>query len=137
MVSYVEESALRKVVEHQQLLLMIMGMHIAGYAKSLQSLPGVLMAANVATWKITAAVVGCVGLVYAAVYMTQVESRLPLVFYRRKVQASLLCITSIQPSLEKPSPSKLGTCTKELSYRERGTTWRIHSSSDLHKLLPL
>ncbi len=50
----------------------------------LQALPGVLAAAQVPVWRLIPAAAGCVALVYAATFITQVEKRLPLVYYKRR-----------------------------------------------------
>ena len=56
----------------------------------LQALPGKLAAAQVSAWRLLPAAAGCVALVYAATYITRVEKRLPLVYYKghRKVRRS-------------------------------------------------
>ncbi|CAL5223721.1 g6276 [Coccomyxa viridis] len=60
----------------------------ARYANMLQALPGVLAAAQVPAWRLIPAAAGCVALVFAATFITRVEKRLPLVYYkkRRKVE---------------------------------------------------
>ena len=60
----------------------------AGYAAKLRQLPGLLAAAAVPAWKVAAAVAACLALAYTAVYVTQVEKRLPLVYYKRRAQVS-------------------------------------------------
>lgn len=44
------------------------------------------MAAAVPAWKVAAASAACLALAYTAVYVTQIEKRLPLVYYKRRAQ---------------------------------------------------
>ncbi|CAL8463377.1 g2911 [Coccomyxa elongata] len=66
-------------------LLICAGM-AAGYAAKLRQLPGLLAAAAVPAWKVAAASTACLALAYTAVYVTQIEKRLPLVYYKRRAQ---------------------------------------------------
>ena len=52
----------------------------------LQRLPAMLAAAQVPIWKLGLAVAGCGALVYAATFITKVEKRLPLVYYKRRLK---------------------------------------------------
>jgi len=52
----------------------------------LKALPGVLAENQVPVWRLLPAAAGCVALVYAATYITRVEKRLPLVYYKRRPQ---------------------------------------------------
>ena len=61
----------------------------AGYATLLRSLPATLAAAQVPIWKLGLAVAGCGALVYAATFITKVEKRLPLVYYKRRLKVQL------------------------------------------------
>lgn len=58
----------------------------AGYAAMLKALTGVLIRNQVSVWRLLPAAAGCVALVYAAAYITRVEKRLPLVYYKRRPQ---------------------------------------------------
>lgn len=61
-------------------------MDCVGYAAKLRQLPLQLAAAAVPAWKVAVASAACLGLIFAAVYITQVERRLPLVYYKRRAQ---------------------------------------------------
>ena len=52
----------------------------------LQRLPAALAAAQVPIWHVGLAVTGCGALVYAATFITKVEKRLPLVYYKRRLK---------------------------------------------------
>ena len=54
----------------------------------LQALPGVLSAAQVPAWRLIPAAAGCVALIYAATFITQVEKRFPLIYYKRHRKVS-------------------------------------------------
>ncbi len=56
----------------------------------LQALPGVLAAAQVPAWRLIPAAAGCVALVFAATFITRVEKRLPLVYYKKRRKVSHL-----------------------------------------------
>ena len=50
----------------------------------LQALPDVLAAAQLPAWRLVPAAAGCMALVYAATFITRVEKRLPLIYYKRR-----------------------------------------------------
>ncbi|CAK0739959.1 hypothetical protein CVIRNUC_001213 [Coccomyxa viridis] len=56
------------------------------YADLLQRLPAALAAAQAPVWNVGLAVAGCGALVYAATFITKVEKRLPLVYYKRRLK---------------------------------------------------
>ncbi len=62
----------------------------AGYAKMIETLPHTLAAAHPPAWKMLIAVAGCVALVFAATYITRLEKRLPLIYYKRRLKVRSL-----------------------------------------------
>ena len=58
----------------------------------IQTLPRTLAAAHPPAWKLLVAVAGCVALVYAATYITRLEERLPLIYYKRRLRVRPLAL---------------------------------------------
>lgn len=65
----------------------------------LQALPATLAAAQVPAWKLLPAVVGCASLVYAATFITRVEKRLPLVYYKQRMKVGHTAPSSPEPDV--------------------------------------
>ena len=55
----------------------------AAYGATFSRLPELAAAARAPQWALAAVAAGCLALVFASVYVTQVEKRLPLVYYKR------------------------------------------------------
>ena len=58
----------------------------------IQTLPRALAAIHLPAWKLLVAVAGCVVLVYAATYITRLEKRLPLIYYKRRLRVRPLAL---------------------------------------------
>jgi preprotein translocase subunit SecY len=54
--------------------------------------------ASTPPWKFAAVIAGFVALVYATVFITQLEKRLPLIYYRRRVLVRASHTTPLQQS---------------------------------------
>ena len=63
----------------------------------IETLPRTLAAAHPPAWKLLVAAVGCIALVFAATYITRMEKRLPLIYYKRRLR-----VRSLLSALELP-----------------------------------
>ena len=59
------------------------------YGTTFAHLPALIRAAAAPQWTLAAVAAACLALVYASVYVTQIEKRLPLIYYKRRAQVLL------------------------------------------------
>lgn len=59
----------------------------AAYGATFSRLAELAATARAPQWALAAVAAGCLALVFASVYVTQVEKRLPLVYYKRHARA--------------------------------------------------
>lgn len=76
----------------------MLGVAYSGYGATFSRLPALAAAAHVPAWALAAVAAGCLALVFASVYVTQIEKRLPLVYYKRCAQARL-ALDALSPNL--------------------------------------
>ena len=63
----------------------------AEYGLKFTQLPELVAAARAPQWSLAAVAVACLGLVFTSVYITQIEQRLPLVYYKRHARVQPNC----------------------------------------------